>query len=89
MGADMVRHVHHIVGRCRHIGLVLCWVRLGKTHMLACTKRLGVGADTVSRCGHVGLVLFLVKLGQTHMLACATRLGIGADMWGWSYFWLG
>ena len=53
MGADMVRHVHHIVGRCRHIGLVLCWVRLGKTHMLAFATQLGIVADMVRhRCRH-------------------------------------
>ena len=71
------------------MGLVLCLVRLGQTHVLACATQLGVGADTVSRCRHVGLVLFLGRLGQTHVLACATRLGVGADMWGWFYFWLG
>ena len=27
-------------------GLVLCLVRLGQTHMLACATRLGIGADT-------------------------------------------
>ena len=68
-----------MVGRCRNLGLVLCLVRLGQTHMLVCATQLGIGADTVSRCRHVGLVLVLVRLGQTHVLVCATRLGIGAD----------
>ena len=29
------------------MGLVLFWVRLGQTHMLACATWLDVGADTV------------------------------------------
>ena len=82
LGADMV-------GRCRHMGLVLFLVRLGQTHVLACATRLGIGADTVSRCRHVGLVLFLVRLGQTHLLARATWFSISAEMWGFSYVRLG
>ena len=66
------------------MGLVLCWVRLGQTHLFACTTQLGIDADTVRRrCRHgmwvQRLVLFFGRLGPTHVLACATRLGIGAD----------
>ena len=42
-----------MVSECRHVGLVLCLVRLGQTHVLACATWLGIGADTVRhRCRH-------------------------------------
>ena len=59
--------MRHMVGRCRPVGLVLCLVSLGQTHMLACVTWLGIGAGMVRRtCRH----------GQAYV---ETQLGIGAD----------
>ena len=62
IGVDTVRY------RCRHMGLVICLVRLGQTHMLTCGTWLGIGVDTVRHGAD------MVSLGAD-MVRCRCRHG--------------